>query len=382
MDSPIRVLHAVVNMNRGGAETFIMNLYRNIDRSRIQFDFLTCKPGVFDKEIEDMGGIIHRIPYISEVGPFKYQILLKEFFFSHPEYKILHSHLDKMSGMVCKAAKKSGVPIRIAHSHNTESEGNRAIKLYKWYSGTHIRKAATHYTACSTKAATWLFGKSSLTANIIKNGVESERFIFSEERRQLIRKKLNLGDDVLVLGHVGRFHVQKNHAFLIEVFGRTVKSFPEARLILVGDGPLRQQMEGLAVRRGVRDKVLFLGVRDDIPDLLTAFDLMLFPSFHEGLPVTIIEAQAAGLPCILSEHITQEVDLGTELIRYARLGDVEEWLTKIRYFAKREFRREIPESTLDAKGYDIRSTAEWMNHFYINLVNPVEERRATVVPLS
>lgn len=376
MDSPIRVLHAVVNMNRGGAETFIMNLYRNVDRSRIQFDFLTCKPGVFDKEIEDMGGMIHRVPYISEVGPFKYQLLLKEFFLRHPEYKILHSHLDKMSGLVCKAAKKSGVPIRIAHSHNTESEGSWAIKSYKWYSGTHIQKNATHYTACSKKAAAWLFGKSSMKVNIIKNGVESERFLFSEGRRQRIRKKLNLADDALLLGHVGRFNVQKNHAFLIEVFVRTLKSFPEARLILVGDGPLRKQMEGLAVRRGIRDKVLFLGVRDDIPDLLRAFDLMLFPSFHEGLPVTIIEAQAAGLPCILSEHITQEVDLGADLIRYARLGKVEEWLTKISYFAKIDFRREIPASTLAAKGYDIRSTAEWMNHFYIDLVNSAEEGRA------
>ncbi len=240
MDSPIRVLHAVVNMNRGGAETFIMNLYRNMDRSRIQFDFLTCKPGVFDQEISEMGGIVHRVPYISEVGPFRYPILLKEFFSNHPEYKILHSHLDKMSGLVCKAAEKSGVPIRIAHSHNTESEGNRAIKLYKWYSGTLVRKYATHYTACSKNAAAWLFGSSATTATIIKNGIESERFLFSENRRHLVRHKLNLMEDELVIGHVGRFHIQKNHAFLIEIFAETLKSYPKAKLVLVGDGPLRQ----------------------------------------------------------------------------------------------------------------------------------------------
>ena len=374
MDSPIRVLHVVVNMNRGGAETFIMNLYRNIDRSRIQFDFLTCKPGVFDREIKEMGGIIYRIPYLSDVGPFKYQKRLKSFFLKHPEYKILHSHLDKVSGMVCKVAERSGIPIRIAHSHNTESEGNRVYKLYKWYLGTHIRNNATHYAACSLKAAEWLFGNSLIPANIIKNGVESQSFSFSESRRRLVRQNLNLKEDALVIGHIGRFHLQKNHAFLIEIFAETLRFYPNAILLLVGDGPLRKRMERLAVRRRVKDRVLFLGVREDIPDLLQAFDLMLFPSHHEGLPVTIIEAQAAGLPCILSEHITQEVDLGIQLIHYARLSDKEEWLTKIRYFANQEFDRKISESALAVKGFDIRLTAEWMNEFYIHLLYPSERR--------
>ena len=374
MDSPIRVLHVVVNMNRGGAETFIMNLYRNIDRSRVQFDFLTCKPGVFDQEIKDMGGIIHRIPYLSEVGPSKYQKQLKDFFLKHPEYKILHSHLDKVSGMVCKVATKCGIPIRIAHSHNTESEGNRVYKLYKWYLGTHIRKTATHFVACSKKAGEWLFGKSDLQTTIIKNGVESEVFTFSEDRRHFVRQNLNLHEEALVIGHIGRFHLQKNHAFLIEVFAETLKFYPNAILVLVGDGPLRNSMERLAVRRRVRDRILFLGIRDDIPNLLQAFDLMLFPSHHEGLPVTIIEAQAAGLPCVLSEHITQEIDLGVQLIRYARLSDKEEWLSKIRFYAKREFSRDIPAEALAVKGFDIRLTAKWMTNFYINLLYPYERR--------
>ena len=375
MDSPIRVLHVVVNMNRGGAETLIMNLYRNVDSSRIQFDFLTCKPGVFDAEIKEMGGRIHRIPYLSEVGPSKYRALLKEFFLSHPEYKILHSHLDKMSGLVCKVAKMSGVPIRIAHSHNTESEGNRIIKLYKWYLGTQIRSSATHYAACSKKAAAWLFGKSAVQANIIKNGVESTSFLFTETRRSSVRQKLNLADDELAIGHIGRFHLQKNHMFLIKVFTELLKYYPKAKLILVGDGPLQSRIERLAVKKGIRNRVFFLGIRDDIPELLQAFDLMLFPSFHEGLPVTIIEAQAAGLPCILSEHITQEVDLGIQLIRYARLSDMEEWLSKILYYTNRPLKREIPESTLAVTGYDIRLTAKWINRFYSNLVHPVDKWR-------
>ena len=229
-----------------------------------------------------MGGIIHRIPYISEVGPFKYQKLLKDFFSNHPEYQILHSHLDKMSGMVCKAAKKSGVSIRIAHSHNTESEGNLAIKLFKWYSGMLVQTFASHYTACSKNAAIWLFGKSYTAATIIKNGVESEQFLFSKDRRRLVRHKLNLMNDEFVVGHVGRFHIEKNHAFLIEIFAETLKSYPKAKLVLAGDGPLRKRIERLVFEKGLRDHVLFLGIREDIPDLYRHSISCYFPPFMKA----------------------------------------------------------------------------------------------------
>lgn len=160
MGSPLRILHVVVNMNRGGAETLLMNLYRNIDRTKIQFDFLTCKPGVFDDEIIELGGKIQRISYISDVGHFRYMKELETFFVNNNYYSIVHCHMDKMSGLVLKAANKAGVPTRISHSHNTQSEGSLVAKLYKWYAGQSIFLNSTNFFACSGEAAKWLFPKS------------------------------------------------------------------------------------------------------------------------------------------------------------------------------------------------------------------------------
>ncbi len=178
MGSPLRVLHVVVNMNRGGAETLIMNLYRNIDRTKVQFDFLTCKEGVFDSEIHEMGGKIHRIPYVTEVGHSGYVKELDLFFKEHPDYEIVHSHLDKMSGLVLRAAKKAEIPVRIAHSHNTQSEGGIGAKGYKWLVGRYINWNATHMFACSEVAAKWLFGSQAHKASILKNGIECDKFQF------------------------------------------------------------------------------------------------------------------------------------------------------------------------------------------------------------
>ena len=153
MNNPIRILHVIVNMNCGGAETLLMNLYRNIDRSVIQFDFLTCKEGLFDAEIAGLDGIVYRIPYITDVGHFEYIKELDNFFSSHSHYKIVHSHLNKMSGFVLRSAKTADIPVRIAHSHSIQSNGNIAARLYKWYSGMHISPCATSKLACSIAAA-------------------------------------------------------------------------------------------------------------------------------------------------------------------------------------------------------------------------------------
>jgi len=158
MGTETRVLHAVVNMNRGGAETLIMNLYRRIDRKRLQFDFLTCREGVYDDEIRALGGVVHRVPWVTEAGPLGYARALDRFFAEHGHYRIVHAHMDRMSGWVLRAARRAGIPVRIAHSHNTKSEGNALIRLYKWASGRLIEANATDRFACSEAAAAWLFG--------------------------------------------------------------------------------------------------------------------------------------------------------------------------------------------------------------------------------
>lgn len=365
MGYPLRILHVVVNMNRGGAETLIMNLYRNMDRTKVQFDFLTCKEGVFDKEIVDMGGKVHRIPYITDVGHFGFTKALHQFFASHPEYKVVHSHLDKMSGVVLRLAQKAGIPIRIAHSHNTSSEGGMAAKVYKWFSGKAILSSATHLIACSNAAAKWLFANQANTALILKNGIECDKFVFSPEIRKQVREELKLTQDSFVVGHVGRFAYQKNHSFLIDTFAQFMKYRQDAVLILVGDGPLRSEIEKKVENLNVRDNVKFLGVRSDIERILQALDIFVFPSLHEGLPVTLIEAQGAGLPCVISDAITEEVDMGMELVQFISLNNRTTWIEEIKDLGGRNPVRDTSLQSLTKRGYNISDTARTTQDFYL-----------------
>jgi glycosyltransferase involved in cell wall biosynthesis len=368
MGSPIRILHVVVNMNRGGAETLIMNLFRNIDRSKVQFDFLTSKKGVFDSEITRLGGRIYRIPYMTEIGHTKYIKSLNYFFKAHKEYVVVHSHMDKMSGLVLRAASKAGVPYRVAHSHNTSSEGGRLAKLYKWYAGIKIRKNATHLVACSQKAAAWLFNKDADKAVILKNGVDCNEFIFSKENRNKVRAELEIPQDFFVMGHVGRFNQQKNHNFLIDVFAETLKENEKSILLLVGEGSLLPVIQRKVDHLGLRDHVKFLGVRDDVHQLFQAFDVLVFPSYHEGLPVTLIEAQCAGLPCVISNTITSEVDMGLGNLRYLPLNDLENWKVSLDQVRKSVLRNEKATELIKYNGYDIKSSASLTQDLYLKMV--------------
>ncbi|MDG5472604.1 glycosyltransferase family 1 protein [Jeotgalibacillus sp. ET6] len=367
MDGPLRVLHAVVNMNRGGAETFIMNLYRNVDRSKIQFDFLTCYEGVFDEEIRSMGGIVYRIPYVTQSGHFAYVKKLNHFFHHHRHYKIVHSHMDKMSGLVLKAAAEAGIPARIAHSHNTSSEGNSLIRMYKWLAGRNIPKYATDFYACSSKAAAWLFPHHSKTYSIIKNGIESERFEFSLENRKEVRKSLQLREESFLVGHIGRFNKQKNHLFLLDVFHETLKNHPDAHLLLVGTGTLQSKIEQKIKLLGIEDRVHLLGVRNDIPQLLQAIDVFAFPSLHEGLPVTLIEAQCSGVPCVISNNITQEVDLGCGLIRRHPIEDPKVWAAALLSTSQSKQIRKSQAKLISMHGYNIQNTASITENSYLKL---------------
>ncbi|MCP3029203.1 glycosyltransferase family 1 protein [Halobacillus sp. A5] len=366
MGSPLRVLHAVVNMNRGGAETLLMNLYRNIDRSKVQFDFLTCKPGVFDQEIENLGGTVHRIPYVTDVGHRGYKKALKRFFQSH-QYKIVHAHMDKMSGIVLQEAEKAKVPVRIAHSHNTQSEGGMLTKLYKNYAASSIHRSATHRFACSRSAAEWLFGRKSSQVHLLKNGIDCRRFLYSAEKRLRVREQLNLSPETFVAGHVGRFNYQKNHNHILEIFCRFLNTHENSVLLLAGDGTLRNTIEAKSKQLGIEDKVKFLGVREDVDELLQAFDLFLFPSLHEGLPVTLIEAQNAGLPCLITDTITKEVDMGMGLVEHLPLSHIDPWITAMKKAAATPDSRVVDTALLKRNGYDIKQSAVQTQNNYIVL---------------
>jgi glycosyltransferase involved in cell wall biosynthesis len=365
---PLRILHVVVNMNRGGAETLLMNLYRNIDRSLIQFDFLTCHEGEFDYEINKMGGKIHRIPYISDVGHFKYVQLLKTFFENNQQYRIVHSHLDKMSGIVLKSAKRANIPIRISHSHNTRSEGSIPAKLYKWYAGKSITSISTDFIACSTEAAKWLYQRKASMTKILKNGIDPEKFQYSSEKRMKIRKEFNIENDTFVLGHIGRFSTQKNHEFLIEVFAKFNKRRKNSKLLLVGDGPLRPLLKEKVQKLSLENNVIFTGVRKDVDYLTQAFDVFVFPSLHEGLPVSVIEAQASGVPLLLSDQISKEVNLNMGDLHFLSIKDPNLWLKSLLKMIADDSTRNCDIEALKRTGYDIRSSAAELTKYYLEIV--------------
>ncbi|MDP4083167.1 MAG: glycosyltransferase family 1 protein [Bacillota bacterium] len=364
MGNPLRILHVVVNMNRGGAETLIMNLYRNIDRTKIQFDFLTCKKGDFDQEINRLGGKVYRIPYVTDIGHFQYLKRLNEFFLINNHYKIVHSHMDRMSGFVLWAAKKAGISHRISHSHNTSSEGGLAVRTYKWFAGQFIIPNATNLFACSSDAAKWLFKERSNSSIILKNGIESNRFEFSQGIRNQVRDELQLSPHTFVVGHVGRFNVQKNHSFLLDIFADFHRKHSDSILLLIGDGELKREIEKKIRNLNLVGRVKLLGVREDIYKILQAMDVFVFPSIHEGLPVSLIEAQGAGLPCIISDKISSEADLGMGLVQYFSLGDKNNWVSKLTKIASKHIDRLSVSHLLAKRGFDIREAANYLEQFY------------------
>lgn len=367
MDSPLRVLHVVVNMNRGGAETLIMNLYRNIDRSKIQFDFLTCKEGVFDQEILDMGGKIHRIPYITDGGHFHYLKHLNHFFRLNNHYKIVHSHMDKMSGFVLKTAKKAGIAVRIAHSHSTQSEGGIVGKIYKSYAGSYILRSASHLLACSTESAEWLFSRQVRNVTILKNGIDVGKFKFSSSIRNEVRKQFQIADETFIIGHVGRFCEPKNHSYLIDIFANVIKYQSNSRLILAGDGPLRGKIEEKVSELELQNKVIFTGVYDNIHELLQSFDIFLFPSLFEGFGIVVLEAQGTGLPCIISDTISEEVDMGIDLVDTLSLENKELWVEKVVSLNKKKNTRKNNGNEITKMGYDITYIAKSVSDFYLKI---------------
>lgn len=367
---PIRVLHCVAGLNNGGYESLIMNLYHSIDRNKVQFDFITSFPGVFDEEVKSMGGRLFRIPFITQRGPFVYRRRLDQVLREHPECRIVHSHMDKFSGLVMARAKKAGVPVRIAHSHATGNEGNFLFQLVKDYYGKMVLPNATHLFACGNAAAEWMFGPKAGEARIIKNGVNPDQFTSSPELRKSVRTEMGIAEDTLVFGHVGRFCPVKNHSFLLDVFSCLHKMNPNSILLTIGDGELRPDIEKKAAELGLSDSIRFLGLRQDIPRLLTAMDCFVFPSLHEGLPVTLVEAQAAGLPVLASSAITQEVCV-TPLVQLMALeAPAEEWAkAAIDTASAGREDRHCPTQELADAGYDIRRTAKELEEFYLGLYN-------------
>ena len=356
----IRVLQVVTHMNRGGLETMLMNYYRHIDRSQIQFDFLAHRQerAAYDDEIESMGGVIYRLPVLN---PFSrtYKNALREFFITHPEYKVVHVHQDCLSSVILKEAKKQGIPTRIAHSHSASQNKDMKYPIKMFYR-RRISKYATHLIACGTDAGKWMFCGADF--EILNNAIDSEKYVYDVERKKSMRQVLGVDDNTLLVGHVGNFTPPKNHAFLIDIFG-AISERTNACLLLVGDGALRNEVEKKVKEAHLENKVVFTGVRNDVPDLLQTMDVFVFPSNYEGLPVTMIEAQAAGLPCFISDKVSIECKK-TDLVQQIPLSVGADTWAEIILKAQGTERRDTSEEIKRA-GFDIQENAKRLQQFYL-----------------
>lgn len=362
---PIRVLQVVTIMNRGGLETMLMNYYRKMDRKKIQFDFMVNRKerGDYDDEIEKLGGRIYRMLPIRPGNYRQYFKQLEQFFQEYKGYRVVHAHINENSGFVLRAAKKVGIPCRIAHSHLAD------LKLdYKYpfrlYGRMNLKQNSNHLFACSKQAGNWLFGKKE-EITILNNAVDTNIFQYNTNVRNQFRKELEL-EDKFVIGHIGRFCKQKNHMFLIDVFHEVYKQNRKAVLLLIGQGDLEEEIKEKVKKLNLTSAVKFLGLRSDIPQLMQAMDLFLFPSLFEGLPVVLVEAQAAGLRCITSTGVTPEAKITNQVEFISLKQSSKEWANQI---INEETRRVNSVEVLVDKGYDSTTNMKWLRDFYFQQIS-------------
>lgn len=358
------------SLNSGGSQAFVMNIYRNIDRTKVQFDFVIDRANeiFYVKEIEDLGGKVYTLKNIKECNIISYCRQWNSFFKNHSEYKIIHGHVRSVAAIYLKIAKTNGLKT-IAHSHSTASRGNKIEQLVKNIMQFPIRYIADYLFACSNDAGEWLFGSSSLKKNnykVIKNAIYTKKYILNENIRENIRKKLKIGNK-FVLGHVGSFSYPKNQEFLIKVFYKIQKENKNSILLLIGDGELRDQIKKQIATLGIVDKVILTGVVTNVNEYMQAMDVFGFPSIFEGIPVALIEAQAAGLYCVVSDNVSKEVEI-TNQIRFVSLSEsLDYWKEQILQYPDSYQRRNNYEKICEA-GYDVRKNIEWLQRFYLNMV--------------
>ena len=366
----LRVLHSVSNMARAGIETMLMNYYREIDRSQIQFDFLANKPipGEYDGEIQDMGGRVFVSPGLNPLHFPKYRRFVADLLHNDPEIRIVHAHNEAMGYYALKSAKDAGCRVRIAHAHNTQ-----IIRDYKYPLKLICKQllpgAATDYWSCGRDAGIYYYGEKRWKTSgfILHNAIDVSRFAFRQEAREDIRKLHGL-ENCFVIGHVGRFNVQKNHSRLLDIFAEIIKALPDARLALIGIGELEQPVKEKARDMGLEDKILFLGQMADVSGWYQAMDCFVMPSLFEGLPVVGIEAQAAGLPCVFSDRVTDEVLLSGKARRISLQTEDAKWARAIMSAARlSEAERTKGMDIVRQAGYDIHTEARKLQDIYLEM---------------
>lgn len=365
MQGPERILTVVNSLDRGGAETMIMNLYRRFDKSKVQYDFVLNKsePCDYEQEALRMGARIYRLPRFTGANYFLCKKAWNAFWESHPEYKIVHGHLASSAFIYLASAKKHGL-YTIIHSHTAKYRSGIAGMMSAVYNFP-TRFIADQFFGCSTEAGRLRYGKrvvASAKYRNFNNAIDEAAFRFDPETRARVRRELNI-DGRTVLIHVGRFHEAKNHLFLLEIMAALKKQSDKYILLLVGEGSLRPQIEAKIAELGLQADVLMLGLRDDIPALLNAGDIFVFPSLYEGLPCSVIEAVASGLPCLISDTISPEVCICDRVVQLPIARGSVVWVNGImrQNTEGRGAMREI----IASSGYSIEDTAKWLTEFYL-----------------
>jgi len=361
LNQPIRVLHFQGRMGRGGAETFMMNTYRNIDRNKIQFDFLIYhdfkNTTPYNNEIEKLGGRIFSVPNPKK-NIFAYILAVKKLL-RDEKFDIVHNQVFFGGGLNLWLASEAGISKRITHSHSIK-DGKKSVVL-KGVRKTLDKlmfKYGTNFLACSHQAGLALFGKNQ-SFSVVPNGIDLETYCSNEKTRDESKLKFNISPDTTVIGNIGRLEKEKNHKFLFEVFEEILKKESNCILLIVGEGTLESELKDKVKQINIENKVKFLGVRDDIPKVLNAMDIMVMPSLYEGLPISAIEAQASGVKLVLSTEVPDEIKL-SENVNFIGLDDAAEyWAEKI---LDKPYKN-IPSGEI--KKYDMKHTARIMQSIYI-----------------
>ena len=364
---PIKILQIFTVLNKGGAETNLMNYYRNMDKNEFQMDFLVHREnGFFEQEILNSGSKIYRLPPILPWKLKEYKSAVKDFFDQHSDYDIVHGQCSELGVFIYEEAKRRNIPVIIAHAHNNRMDRDKKL-VFRLLWKKRMRKSINTYFTCGKEAAENLFGKKLASKSYqMNNAIEVENFKFNVEVRNQKRAELN-ADKTINLVNIGRFNSQKNQLFLLEVFAEIIKKNTNYKLFLVGDGELKTQILEKIKKLKIERNVELLGIRNDIPELLQAMDVFLFPSLFEGLPVSLVEAQATGIQCVISDGVPAESILVKENVQVISLKEnAEQWANKI--LEIKNFERKDVSDIIKQKGYDIKENAKKLEKKYRELL--------------
>lgn len=374
---PIRILHMIGGLDAGGSQAFVMNLYRSIDRKRVQFDFILDHPKevFYRDEVERMGGKVYTLPAFNGRNVFEVIAAWENFFNSHQEYKILHSHIRSYASIYFPIASRHGVKT-IIHSHSV-SNGTGLSALGKIILQYPLRYQADYLMACSDEAGEWLFGKKAIKTpkyKLIKNAIDTERYVFDKKKREEIRSELNIHPNEFVIGFIGRLSEPKNPLFAIEVFCEFKKLINSSKLLIVGDGVLKKNVIQSINSHGFGDSIIVTGARTDVEKCLSAIDAFIFPSLWEGLGISLIEAQASGVQCYCSDVIPKSAIVTNLVVALSLKMGATEW-AKIIEANMGSSVRESHANEVARSGYDIHKVTSEIESFYEEVYRGIGEHR-------